>query len=240
MSIVITTFVPEGIVLAADSRVTMNWPSVIEGKPNINFTQVSDTSHKVFLINQRIGLATHGDACIEGVPMASFINQFIDQRVLPTDEVDVVAKKVLEYFRNLESDLSTFFYVVGYKKVADQSEQHIYLVDIKGNQQTRTNHGTEGTFFGANWGGEIEVISRLVRAVKMSQGDDWVEVDQVEVPWSYMTLQDAIDFSTFAVRTTIESLRFQQKIQTVGGPVDVLVLRPREDGLWVARKELHP
>jgi hypothetical protein len=53
-----------------------------------------------------------------------------------------------------------------------------------------------------------------------------------------MTLQDAIDFAVYAVRTTIETMRFQQKEKTVGGPIDILVIKPNEVPTWIKRKEL--
>jgi hypothetical protein len=59
-----------------------------------------------------------------------------------------------------------------------------------------------------------------------------------QVPWGFFTLQDAIDYARYAVQTTIDSIRFQPRPKTVGGPVDILVIRP-EDTVWVQHKELH-
>jgi len=53
-----------------------------------------------------------------------------------------------------------------------------------------------------------------------------------------MPLQDAVDFSIFAIRTTIDAIRFQARPKNVGGPIDVLVITP--DGAeWIQRKELR-
>jgi hypothetical protein len=51
-------------------------------------------------------------------------------------------------------------------------------------------------------------------------------------------LQDAIDFAIYAVKTTRDTMRFQTRFKTVGGPVDVLVIKP-EKAFLVQRKELH-
>jgi len=51
-------------------------------------------------------------------------------------------------------------------------------------------------------------------------------------------LQDAIDFSIFAIRTTIDTIRFQPRPKTVGGPIDVLVIKP-EETIWVQHKALR-
>lgn len=53
-----------------------------------------------------------------------------------------------------------------------------------------------------------------------------------------MTLQDAIDFSIYAIRTTIDTMRFQARPKTVGGPIDVLLISP-EEAKFIQKKELH-
>ena len=58
------------------------------------------------------------------------------------------------------------------------------------------------------------------------------------IPWDFMTLQDAVDFATYAIKTTMDTMRFQLRPKTVGGPIDILVLKP-EDGFWVKKKTLQ-
>ena len=80
-------------------------------------------------------------------------------------------------------------------------------------------------------------MSRLMSNIQMKQDNEWTEVKAPEVPFYFFTLQDAIDFSLYAVRTTIETFRFQQRIRTVGGPIDILAIFPK--GIrWIYRKEL--
>ncbi len=52
-----------------------------------------------------------------------------------------------------------------------------------------------------------------------------------------MPIQDAIDFSIYAIKTTIDTMRFQARPKTVGGPIDVLLITP-EGARWIRRKEL--
>ena len=53
------------------------------------------------------------------------------------------------------------------------------------------------------------------------------------------TLQDAIEFAEFVISATISSMNFQKRPKTIGGPVDILVIKP-ETAFWIQRKELHP
>jgi hypothetical protein len=58
------------------------------------------------------------------------------------------------------------------------------------------------------------------------------------IPWQFFTLLDAIDFAAYGMRATIESMRFQARAKTVGGAVDILVLKPAVTE-WVAKKQLR-
>jgi len=61
-----------------------------------------------------------------------------------------------------------------------------------------------------------------------------------DVRYWIMSLQDAIDFSLFIVRATIEAQRFNQKtIMGVGGAIDVAVVTPDEGFRWIQKKKLH-
>ena len=64
-----------------------------------------------------------------------------------------------------------------------------------------------------------------------------VTMQKPPIIWAAMTLQDAIDFSIYAIRTTIDTIRFQARPKNVGGPIDVLVITP-DGARWIQRKEL--
>jgi hypothetical protein len=51
-------------------------------------------------------------------------------------------------------------------------------------------------------------------------------------------LQDAVDFAVFAVRTTIDTMRFLPRLRTVGGHIDVLVIKP-DDAKFLKEKQLR-
>ena len=57
------------------------------------------------------------------------------------------------------------------------------------------------------------------------------------IVWDAMTLQDAIDFSIYAIRTTIDTMRFQARPKNVGGDIDVLLLTHNRKSGWIQRKE---
>ena len=58
------------------------------------------------------------------------------------------------------------------------------------------------------------------------------------VPFNHFTIQDAIDFAKYAIQATIDTMKFQERVKTVGGAVDILIIKP-DNAFWIARKELH-
>ncbi len=90
-----------------------------------------------------------------------------------------------------------------------------------------------------SWQGETDILTRLVNPVGLKQPNGtYIDLPFFPIETSFFTLQDAIDFSLYAVKTTTDTMRFQTRDKTVGGPVDILVLKPKE-AKWVQKKELH-
>jgi len=115
---------------------------------------------------------------------------------------------------------------------------------------------------GATWIGQTDVLVRIIRGwspqVKQlktiqeltdsKRAEFLKQLDDQEylINWGTMTLQDAIEFSDLAIKTT-ESI---QKITDgtwmlpgsspgVGGPIDIAVVTPEKGFVWVQKKYLH-
>jgi hypothetical protein len=236
MSLVITVWVPEGIILAADSRLSITYSTREPGLP-IEYRHTitaSDANDKIFLLKERFGLGTFGAAEIKGVPIAGFINRFIEEKVSGDVEIDQLPELLLEFFGGSRGWPPVSFYAVGFKSERGVSSPHVYVVNIAGKAFHRAN--TAELPVGANWGGDTEVMARLLSHVKVEQGQQWSEFPAASIPFTFFTLQDAIDFAVYAIRTTMESLRFQMRPKTVGGAIDILALKAGEKPMWVQRK----
>jgi hypothetical protein len=232
MSFIITVYTHEGVVMAADSRLTLNAKvGEVTNEKTISF-DFSNSTNKLFCTKRGVGISTCGNADIQGKPIAGFIEHFI----LQNNEAYVgdVAAKLLIHFRSLQPGLKSIFHVSGYDS---EGKQRIYKVN------TETNSGNEinpGFLQGATWDGENDVLIRLIQPCWLSDKDGKPQqaLPTFPIPWNFFSLQDAIDFASFAMSATIGTLRFQNRLKTVGGPVDLLAIKP--DGIvWVQRKSLH-
>lgn len=239
MSLIVTLYVPEGLVIAGDSRLTLSWTTKTDKGEQLHAVSASDTNTKIFSIKNKFGLGTFGVADIKGIPISGFINQFTEEKVKEDTTIDQLPQLLLDFFGDAFGNPSTFFYAIGYKLENGISIPHAYHINISGKTFNRVNFSNGQVFQGANWGGEIEVLQRILNTVKLKQGENWIDLPDTPLTWNFMTLQDAIDFADYAIRTTIETIRFQQKEKTVGGPIDILVVKPNETPVWIKRKELH-
>ena len=243
MTLVVTTYVPEGIVMASDSRqsVTIEGKTP-EGKDFKVETVNSDAVMKTSLLEeQQVGISNYGQDLLDGVPMGSHIKRFIEEELVAADDVTTIPKKLVKYFRKSFPDADAGFHVAGYKKEIKASVPYVYSCHVAKNTVERRNVKPNGSLvYGASWSGQTDVLTSIVSPVKVKdeKGEDKVIRVPAPIIWDAMTLQDAIDFSIYAIRTTIDTMRFQARSKNVGGPIDVLLLRP-EESKWIQRKELH-
>jgi hypothetical protein len=242
MSFVIAVYVPEGIVMASDSRqsVTIEGRNP-EGKPFKVETVNSDAIIKTFLLEKhQVGISNFGQDLLGGIPIAGHIKRFIEEELTLKDDVTTVPKKLVEYFRKSFPEADAGFHVAGYRKEGKVSVPYVHSCHVARNVVERRNTKPDGSItYGATWSGQGDILSSILIpvTVKDDKGNDKVIRSPAPIIWDAMSLQDAVDFSIYAIRTTIDTMRFQARPKNVGGPIDVLVLTP-EEARWIQRKQL--
>lgn len=241
MSFIITIHAREGIVMASDSRLTLNTESnSVNGQRVLIATGMSDSSYKTFLTPNNIGISTFGQADINGSPISGYIETFIREHSSDIESVTDFANKLNNHFRSFSTVPDTGFHIAGYENINDTLKQIIYRVSPYHNIVKISNPDTpEGEpTQGASWDGEGDILARLLQPVfTKDNNDNFQALPHFQVPWNFFTLQDAIDFAVYAIRTTIDSVRFLPRAKTVGGPIDVLVIKPNKT-FWISKKEL--
>lgn len=250
MSLIITIYSGEGIVMASDSRTTFNTQdfnplpdgkgAIITDRQGVHF---SDSTYKTFIANKKIGISTCGAAGIDGKPLTGYIEKFIHDHISEGTDVTDVPSMLLQHFRSFAPIPDIVFQVAGYSSKNGVFSQKIYRVFVLLNQIEEIDTSSQG----AVWNGETEILSRIINSVwaqriaQNDQGEAIVLYDEIKappIPWNFFSLQDCIEFATYAINTTIETMKFQQRLKTVGGPIDILIIKP-DGAFWAARKTLH-
>ena len=237
MSFIIAVHVNEGIILASDRRTsytnTTNMPdgSVVK-RIGIHTT---DSTDKTFLCPNGVGISTCGDASLNGKPITGYIYEMIRTLIKEETDIDDVPKIIRSYFKPY-SELNTSFIVAGYKVLEDKKkEQKIYSINLS----TTDNQKVDTCSQGAIWDGETLTLTRLIKNVGIKQADgSYSDLPFEDILWNFFTLQDAIDFARYSVETTINTMRFKNVVETVGGNVDILVITPNE-ARWLQKEALR-
>lgn len=235
MSFIITVYTNEGIVMASDSRTTYNnTRNLPDGTVEKNIgVQLTDTTYKTFQCNSRIGLSTCGTASINNMPIAGFIEEFIATKLSEQSDVETISQELVNYFAQYTPIPKTHFIVAGYN--LSDGKQHVSRVYIASKQVMSEDISVPG----AIWNGETDILKRLINNVAIKRTDGtYSDLECYNIGFNFFTLQDAIDFAQYAVDSTIKTMFFQDRVKTVGGPIDILAIKP-SGAFWIQRKELH-
>ncbi len=228
--------------MASDSRLTLNTEQRdAQGKSIGNVSMaMTDSNYKTFLAFDRIGISTFGQADIKGVPIAGYIESFIMQeKDEKSKTVEQIATDLRDYFKNIQTGIQTGFHVAGYDEDGGRWTQKLFRVSMgDGVVRLLNPPNNNNEIQGSSWDGESDIMTRILQPVMLKdQAGNMQQLPHFVIPWQFFTLQDSIDFAVYATRTTTDSLRFMPRPKTVGGPIDVLVIKPGQ-AFWVARKGL--
>jgi len=115
--------------------------------------------------------------------------------------------------------------------------------------------------FGAVWGGQAEIVTRLLNGFdpatphvvreflkvpvqKGQQGQpDPLETElkakfTAKIPWQFLPLQDCVDLSIFMLRATITLQKWIVDVRGVGGAIDVATITRTEGFQYVQQKQI--
>lgn len=243
MALVIVVYVPEGIIMASDSRriIVQKKQNQIHKIFNDGFVFSDSVNRTLLLERQHIGISIFGTEIFQGSPVSVGLVPFISNEIADTDTVDIVSQKLYEYFHKkfLGSDLG--FHVAGYKKKGKAIVPHNYYYQMEQRKISRTNINKDGSLrFGASYAGTIDVIESILNPiVYRKDGIEEIIKTPPIIPWEVMTVQDAIDFAIYAIQVTINTIRFQRRIPSVGGAIDILLLTPEAEPKWIQKKDYH-
>ena len=255
---------PEGVVLAADTRVTLRAQAPNMQSPLfVNF----DNATKLLSFgspHDYVGAVTYGDATIGQRTAHGFLPEL--EPTLGDKRLTVLgyAKKISEFFQkrwteangkpsNVQPGGGMNFIVGGYDKDQPYGEVFIFNIPTSPDPQPRN----EGSNFGMTWGGQLEIASRLIhgydpnllRIVKdqLTVSDEKIDelrkgiLTQLEyrIPYDMLPLQDCIDLAAFLIRTTITAQNLAVAMRGVGGSIEVATITRTESLKWIQKKDLH-
>jgi hypothetical protein len=265
MSLAIVFKGPEGIVLAADSRVTLQAQQPGGQTISASF----DNATKLLGINGqgRVGVVTYGLGAIgTRAPRTphSYLPEFevmLSRRKRPTTVLGF-SKLLSRFFatqwgkempKNYKGP-DIVFLIGGYDK--NGTYGRVFELGIPSRPEPKEWHGETGSF-GPVWGGQKEQADRLMtgfdpKLVQLLSKE--LKLDQkaqqrlhqtlrrelgATIPYPFLSLQDSVDLCIFLIQTTASMQTWQVGIRGVGGAIDVATITRTEDFRHIQTKEIR-
>jgi hypothetical protein len=246
----------DGLILAADSMTT-----VTVGTPRgPQFIKAYEHGRKLFHMGELpIGAVTYGLGNIGTRSMEGLVLEACKQMDSDVTDVEAVAQALYDHLRTEydaafdglghEQKPACGFLIGGYS--ADEPLARLMEFEFPDAEGPTENLGPED--FGATWRGIDWPFTRLWRGFAPSmvarlQNEDGIAearigelVDPLEIGLAYegMPVQDAINFATYILDTTIGAVRFAPGVAPCGGPLQLAAVIPDDGFRWVAKPELH-
>jgi hypothetical protein len=282
MSIAVLIAVHDGLVIAADSASTLT----VSGPAGFGVANVYDNANKIFNLikGQPIGCVTFGSGSIGSASIGTLIKDF-RRKLTEKAEAQKLGFKVTSYSMDqicrllssflaeecdkvkdspLRQAINVGLLVGGYSSGASLGES--WAVEIKQGLPGDPVKLRDANQVGINWGGEAEVLYRIVLGYSPMLHHALAEVMQPPQPpkhfmdtldpflrtrlqaqlvFAPMPIQDAIDLGRFLVHAGAMFSRFSPGAQVVGGPIEIAAITKHEGFKWISRKyyydkELNP
>ncbi|HPJ13430.1 MAG: hypothetical protein PHR63_04235 [Methanoregulaceae archaeon] len=259
---------PEGIVLAADSRVTLTGQLQLSNQPVTLLPSTYDNATKLLKVEgqEHVGAVTYGVGAIgEKEPRTahSYLPE-LEHELKDAGRLDVkeFAEKLSEFFLRKWNEQGTkheqgqdmVFFVGGYDKGATYGK--VFDIYIPSRPKPFEWHSAPGQY-GLVWGGQREYADRLIHGFDGRLPEiikNFLKLDnkkrdelskhlhhqlQAPVPFAFLPLQDCVDLAIFLINTTIVMQHWIVGVRGVGGAIDVAVITQAKGFEVIQRKQLR-
>ena len=234
MTLIVSLRVPDGIVIAGDSLSTVKEEGRLSA---VTFSH----AQKIFPFYRKYGVGIFGASLIANKSISIAMRLFeqdLKEQQASFNGVTQIAQMIGNHFHNFlkehlkteDKSLDTLqpdqfvcgFNVIGY----DSTDPKTVEVHVGKNVNCRVQQGS-----GCTYSGSGEIVQAIWRLYK--------ERSENQPLYPLFSLQDAIDYAEFLIRTTIAHQQFSQKIPDVGGNIDVATVTLLGGFQWIRQKPLN-
>jgi hypothetical protein len=257
---------PEGIVLAADSRVTLT-TEMQQDQGRMLLPSTFDNATKLLQTTGQdyVGVVTYGLGAIgqrEQRTAHSFLPEFEDELLkedverLPVEDFSVRLSRFFmsQWADGMPEDYSgpdMVFLVGGFDEGAPYGR--VFKFDIPSSPTPQEQNAER---FGIIWGGQLEYTTRLIKGFdpqlpsvvqdflgltdeqRTALEEHLTRTFSARIPYPFLPLQDCVDLSIFLIRTTMELQTWTVGVRGVGGAIDIATVTRTEGFKPVQRKTI--
>ena len=259
MTLIVSLRIPDGIVIAGDSLSTVVGQRQLEATIDVTCPECEHKhniqqsfpmppvpattfsyAQKVLPFCDNFGVGAFGTGLLSGKSIY-FAMRLFEQKLKESkkcfkgvteaadnigDEIHNLLKKQLELENTTVDALSPNQFPLGLQVVGyDDAEPKTIEVFVGRKVKSRVQ-----TELGCTYSGSGEAVQAIWGLYKKQP--------ESQPPYPIFSLQDAIDYAEFLIRTTIVHQRFSQTIPNVGGDIDIALVTPFDGFRWIRQKSI--
>ncbi len=223
MSVIISVFVPDGVILGTLAIKRFN--EVYNQDDSVIYREctIGDYSHSIQLFSQ-YGFVYYGDTLVDNTSFAQYIDEFQQRYLDDQPSIEMIPDLLLSFFSSIES--SVLSYLAGYKIRPDgKYEQFVYLVSFADRDYRRINVGNNlEPIFYFHTCGQSQAVERLLGNIMVKQGENWAEQPMPLIYFQNFSLGKSKDFVEFILRSCVflNHINSSQPINSI--PVELFVI----------------
>lgn len=252
MTIVTCVKVRDGLVLGTDSMAHIQRGGT--------FIRSYRNATKLFQVGDLpMGVVSYGLGNVGHRSIESLMREFGEKLKPGQKAVDTVSKALFKFMKehygrqaeNLPDDESLpslGFLLAGYSPGQVFAETREFLLPEDDKARTTlakeemgaTWRGVDAPFFRLAMGYGYFVRERLEAAgMEEELAGELLDDLAINVVFDGMPVQDAVEYATFILNTTIGYTTFSMELSPCGGPLQVATILPNEGFKWLAKPEVH-
>jgi hypothetical protein len=206
---------PEGIVLAADSRVTLTFQKTPKSGGKVTESHAYyDHATKLLRLKSHpyVAAVTYGLGVIDTKSprtahsyMPEFGATLGDQRMSVRDYSESLGKFFADRFKaaNMGAGVPDMVFLIG---GFDEGKPYGLVYEVKIPSDPVPKELNAGTF-GLSMGGQTNIARGMLQ--------------NLPIPYQFLPLQDCVDVSILIIKTTADLMRYITDVRGVGGAIDV-------------------
>lgn len=217
MSLLVVSLLNDSIIMGSDSRTTYKYSDRVE---------YVDAAYKTTLMDGRIGISHCRNASLFGKRIEEYLEDFAKK--YSGRSITRIPRLLKEYFLNIKSDCDIAFFVAGY----ENDKPRVYRIHTKGSIETCNTNVPQ-----VWWEGERDVASRLFSPnLYFTVGARYEKHSHYKLAIDKFSIKEGVEFTNFLIETAGKTLYFQEADKTIGGPIDILILKRNGLSYWHQRK----
>ena len=203
MTIFTAFYVPDGIVMTADSRLTERLDHE-DGR--VEEFVLSDNEQKIFLVrNNEVGMVYTAEGMPDGFTMSEFVGNMNKFIIKPNDSILDLTLKIAPYINEIEG-MEPSIVIAGF----DNGEPCVCLIKDKKVETLNRNKNNE-VVYGAIVGGETDRINQVI--------------DIKSIDYDSLTIDQTLDLAISLTQDSIEYYNSLPKYSNVGGTIARLTIQ---------------